>query len=568
MSSVLLFFAFGSVKQALIIFSAVPLAAVGGVFALSIRSLDFSISAGIGFIALFGVAVLNGIVLISYFDQLERSRDAALDDGSGITDDEKAERITERVISGTLARLRPVLATAAVASLGFLPMALSNSEGSEVQRPLATVVIGGLISSTLLTLVVLPVLYHLVYTRRRKRSSGTSATVVPALLLLLFVGTSAQAQVLPLDSAVSRALRTHPTITAAELNVQQQEVLRRTAFQLNPINAQYQHGQINSGYARDFNLQATTGIDFLPVMHQRAAYLKESLRLAEADQLTTRSVVKESAGGAYLQWTMAAEQIALLKRLDTIYSRLATYADRKFEVGQTGRLEKVSAQSSADQIAIELRRAEGDLAVYQAELERWTGGLNGALPDTNSMTLLAHAPDPDVGMDPVLLQEQQRVALAEKAWKLERSQWAPSLQGGGFYQSLDGLSPFSGYLMVHRCPLPGSGGQGVRTKAARLRSEIAQQQFEDVRRTRSTELVRTRTRLVQLRENLAYYEGTGTALASTLRGDAERAYLNGDVGYMEFIQGVDRSYRIDSEHLRTRFELALTLLHLKSLLGQ
>ena len=81
-------------------------------------------------------------------------------------------------------------------------------------------------------------------------------------------------------------------------------------------------------------------------------------------------------------------------------------------------------------------------------------------------------------------------------------------------------------------------------------------------------LIRTRTRLVQLRENLAYYEGTGTALASTLRGDAERAYLNGDVGYMEFIQGVDRSYRIDSEHLRTRFELALTLLHLKSLLGQ
>ena len=564
---VLLFFAFGSVKQALIIFSAVPLAAVGGVFALSIRSLDFSISAGIGFIALFGVAVLNGIVLISYFDQLERSRDVALDDGSGITDDEKAERITERVISGTLARLRPVLATAAVASLGFLPMALSNSEGSEVQRPLATVVIGGLISSTLLTLVVLPVLYHLVYTRRRKRSSGTTATVVPTLLLLLLFGTSAQAQVLPLDSALSRALRTHPTITAAELNVQQQEVLRRTAFQLNPINAQYQHGQINSAYARDFNLQATTGIDFPTVIAQRAAYLKESLRLAEADQLTTRSVVKESAGGAYLQWAMAAEQIALLKRLDTIYSRLATYADRKFEVGQTGRLEKVSAQSSADQLAIELRRTEGDLAVYQAELERWVGGLNGALPDTNSMTLLAHAPDPGVGSDPVLMQEQQRVAFAEKAWKLERSQWAPSLQGGGFYQSLDGLTPFSGYLIGASMPLPGSG-QGVRTKAARLRSEIAQQQFEDVRRTRSTELVRTRTRLVQLRENLAYYEGTGTALASTLRSDAERAYLNGDVGYMEFIQGIDRSYRIDSEHLRTRFELALTLLHLKSLQGQ
>ncbi|MBP6311412.1 MAG: CusA/CzcA family heavy metal efflux RND transporter [Flavobacteriales bacterium] len=554
---ILLFFAFGSVKQALIIFSAVPLAAVGGVFALSLRDLDFSISAGIGFIALFGVAVLNGIVLISYFDQLKKEEDGL---------EENDERVTERVVKGTLARLRPVLATAAVASLGFLPMALSNSEGSEVQRPLATVVIGGLISSTLLTLVVLPVLYHLVHTRKRKRRSGTTSIVASSILFFAMLGNTVQGQVLPMDSAVNRALRSHPTITAAELNVQQQDVLRRTAFQLSPMNAQYQHGQINSGYAHDYNIQAVTGIDFPTVIAQRASYLKESMRLAEADQVTTRALVKENAGGAYLQWTMGTEQIALLKRLDSVYTRLSRYAARKFEVGQTGRLEKVSAQSSADQVRVELRRAEGDLAVYQAELERWTGALNGALPDTNAITTLAHEQDPGGGTDPVLMQEQQRATLAEEAWKLERSQWAPSLQGGGFYQTLESEAPFSGYLIGASIPLPG-GGQGTRTKAARLRSEIAQHQLEDLRRTRETELVRTRTRLTQLRENLAYYEGTGASLAATLRSDAERAYLSGDIGYMEFIQGIDRSYHIDSEHLRIRYELALTLLHLKSLQG-
>ena len=143
---ILLYFTFNSAKEAVLIFTAIPLAAIGGVFALQMRGMPFSISAGVGFIALFGVAVLNGIVLISYFKQLET---------------EGVKNLYQRIVQGALVRLRPVLMTAAVASLGFLPMALSQGAGAEVQRPLATVVIGGLITSTLLTLVVLPVLYAL-----------------------------------------------------------------------------------------------------------------------------------------------------------------------------------------------------------------------------------------------------------------------------------------------------------------------------------------------------------------------------------------------------------------------
>ncbi|MBT1711438.1 CusA/CzcA family heavy metal efflux RND transporter [Fulvivirgaceae bacterium PWU5] len=151
----LLYFTFGSVRQSLLIFTAIPLAAIGGVFALVVRGMPFSISAGIGFIALFGVAVLNGIVLIAQFN---RSRQ------EGMTD------LREIVLHGTAERLRPVLMTALVASLGFLPMALSGSAGAEVQKPLATVVIGGLVTSTLLTLVVLPVLYSYVERKQTKSS--------------------------------------------------------------------------------------------------------------------------------------------------------------------------------------------------------------------------------------------------------------------------------------------------------------------------------------------------------------------------------------------------------------
>lgn len=152
---ILLYFAFGSVRHGLLIYTAIPLSSIGGVLALWVRGMPFSISAGVGFIALFGVAVLNGIVMIAEFNRLKRE---------GVKD------LHEVIRQGTMTRLRPVIMTAMVASLGFLPMALSHGSGAEVQKPLATVVIGGLVSATLLTLIVLPVLYDLVEAATTRRT--------------------------------------------------------------------------------------------------------------------------------------------------------------------------------------------------------------------------------------------------------------------------------------------------------------------------------------------------------------------------------------------------------------
>jgi cobalt-zinc-cadmium resistance protein CzcA len=142
---VLLYFAFESLKDTLLIYTAIPLAAIGGVLALWSRGMPFSISAGVGFIALFGIAVLNGIVMIEHFKELRKEAKLKLDD---------------LIIAGAKDRIRPVLLTAVAAAMGFLPMAISTSAGAEVQRPLATVVIGGLVSATALTLIILPVLYR------------------------------------------------------------------------------------------------------------------------------------------------------------------------------------------------------------------------------------------------------------------------------------------------------------------------------------------------------------------------------------------------------------------------
>ena len=144
-------------RQALLVYSGIPLAVTGGVAALWLRDMPFSITAAVGFIALTGVAVLNGVVLVSYFNQLR----------------EEGKDLLTAVIEGSLTRLRPVLMTAAVASLGFVPMAIATGAGAEVQRPLATVVIGGIISSTFLTLVLLPVLYAW---GERRSNNGTPGT--------------------------------------------------------------------------------------------------------------------------------------------------------------------------------------------------------------------------------------------------------------------------------------------------------------------------------------------------------------------------------------------------------
>ena len=552
----LLFFTFNSVKRALLIYTAIPMSAIGGVLALMARGMPFSISAGVGFIALFGVAVLNGIVLIATFDQLEKE---------GISD------LKERVLKGTRTRLRPVLMTAAVASLGFLPMALSGNAGAEVQRPLATVVIGGLITATALTLMVLPVLYLLFMGggRRRNDANGGKANaplIVATVLLIMIGGTSSAQEPMPMDTAIARALRTHPSMTAAELRVQEQDALRGTAFGLQPLNAQFSHGQTQGPYPKDIILEANTGFAFPTTIARRAAYLKESLHLAENEKLNTSAYVKESAGGAYLQWAMGLEQVRILQQLDSAYSSMAAFATKRFELGETGRLEKTSAQSRAEQVKVRLRQAQADLVAYQVEVERWTGPLSGAVPVPEELLNTARAPDPGGGNDPLLLSLQQRTQVAEAEWKLQRSQWAPSLQGGGFYQTFDGTSPFSGFLIGASIPLPGSG-QGGRTSAARLRSEIAAQELEAARRQRSSERATTQAQLTQLRESLAFYESTGAALGATLRDDALRAYRAGEADYFQFTQGIEQAFQLNAEHLRVRYELALTVLHLRALNG-
>jgi cobalt-zinc-cadmium resistance protein CzcA len=257
---VMLFFAFNNLKHCLLIFSAIPFSAIGGVLALWLRGMPFSISAGVGFIALFGVAVLNGIVLLTEMNKLAM---------------ESNRTIVDIIVTATKTRLRPILITAAVASLGFIPMALSSGAGAEVQKPLATVVIGGLLSATLLTLFVLPIFYQLF---EKKRLGQTTIAILFCIIGLN--ATALQAQELtvkkPLAKVFEQAMLVSPTLKTTEAQRNYYQALSKSSFDPAKLEFRGEIGNVNSSL--NDSKYAVEQVFDLPKVYQAQKNLNETIK--------------------------------------------------------------------------------------------------------------------------------------------------------------------------------------------------------------------------------------------------------------------------------------------------
>jgi cobalt-zinc-cadmium resistance protein CzcA len=413
---VLLYFAFKSVKEALMIYSAIPLAAVGGVLLLWIRDLPFSISAGVGFIALFGIAVLNGIVLIEHFKELKKEGNF--------------DSMESLIKQGTKDRLRAVLLTAMAAALGFLPMAISTNAGAEVQRPLATVVIGGLITATLLTLIVLPVLYAYFNSPKKEKTTSNRKNIAGISVFLFLITMNAKAQENPmnLDALIPLAIENNVGLNANRLQVDQSNALVNSAFSFDKTQVYYEFDEnnlaINNKPLRVFGVQQ----DFrFPTVY----FSEKKLNQANENVVTSNYEIQKKAlerkvTSAYYNYQIAQEKQRVLKTLDSLYSNFAKIAARRFELGETNYLEKITAASKQKQINLKYEESQqGVVLTY--------GGLVKVVQPKDTLVIAAESllklplNTLDVSTSAELGYYQNRISLIQAQRNFEKQQLLPDI---------------------------------------------------------------------------------------------------------------------------------------------
>lgn len=541
----LLFFAFHSVKQGLLIYTAIPLSAIGGILALAIRGIPFSISAGVGFIALFGVAVLNGIVLIAEFNRLR---------AEGYKD---LKRI---VVQGTKIRLRPVLMTATVASLGFLPMAISTGEGAEVQRPLATVVIGGLLIATFLTLFVLPILYIMTHQKAFRLKGKKGIAVVFVFVLLLCFVTQAQVPI-TLQQAIDTALANNLTVKNERLKREYHQQLIKSGANIPATNLVGEYGQMNSIYT-DAKLGISQTINFPTVYSRQKEVLNEEWKSSVLHVGIQEAQLKKHVTQVFFTLLYLRQKKNLLLKNDSIFSEFMNKAALRFKAGESNVLEKTTAENQRGQIALQLKQLEQDVAVVQLQFQLLLNTTTPFVP-TEANTALPRLLAYEVGhlpMHPEVRYWQQQKELAEATTKLERSKLLPELTLGYFLIGMKGNGAddkwYSGALRFHSgqiglgIPLF-NGGQKARIRASAINEKIAATQYEVQLQNLESGYRSALEQYKRQEEMVAYYERTALKHAETIVETANKQFSNGEINYLEYVLLLNQATEIQINYVET-----------------
>jgi cobalt-zinc-cadmium resistance protein CzcA len=538
----LLYFTFSSLRQAILIFTAIPMSAIGGVFALLIRGMPFSISAGVGFIALFGVAVLNGIVLIGIFNQLAK-------DGM--------EDITTRIIEGTKIRLRPVLMTAMVASLGFLPMAMSSGAGAEVQKPLATVVIGGLITATILTLLVLPLLY-LLFNGKNKSGKNSGGKII-TMLALCICTTAAFAQNndtplrLSFEDAYSKALSGNLQLRSSDIAIQRSRALAGASFSLPKTGVFFENEDIrpsdNKGIQK---MGLSQSIEWPGVYTAKKEVLNQQVKSFEYGRQAKALEIRRSLQTAYYTLWYYQSKKQLWEQLDSIYTSLSRAAVLRVKTGESAGLDSIAAHAKSAEINVQLRMLEKDMEVQQTALKTILNTDSSFLPENKPLSRIETQ---TINMDgvsahPTLMLQQQAISVASAELKVARRTILPDFSGRFFTQRLYGLSdPYSGFSVSVGIPLLGMGSYKAKVKAANLERDYQQAILNYEQKNLNAAAQQTLQNMDKDRELLHYYENQGLGLATAILNAAQLSYRAGEISFAELSQFMTQAIDIRKNYL-------------------
>ncbi len=552
----LIFLALRSFGHTVMIYVAIPLAAIGGVFSLWARGMPFSVSAGIGFIVLFGVAVLNGLVLINGWNHLKKSGSLPLD---------------KLIIQGARRRVRPILLTALTDILGFLPMAISTSAGAEVQRPLATVVIGGLFTSTLLTLFVLPILYRWL---ESVRGSGLGARRLgTALFWVAVVGAPMGAFTQPaqpadipvirsVEALLDSAQRSNLTLQRLphHLEAAHWHVRRSIAFPKADVSVEY--GQYSS-YENDLAVRLSQTLDFPSLYAARRRWARARYGQMEAQAEAMRRQVDYELRQTWeqLAYWRAIEKV--LARQDSLLERLVASLNRQYAVGAIGRLEMLAAENQRSELRHRRVAAQAEAQRVEAELRRLLGGRTDIRFVPPAVAML---PVPDTAGavsaalgHPLVRAAQEAHAVARRRMQIERRRALPGFTVGVFDMSLKGVElpsgrpagptdRFRGVEAGLSLPLlPG----GYRAAARMARAE-AQMAAIEAQQAQASIQSRVRTLVEMLRTHQAalhYYHTEALPNSQRLIQMAQESFQQGKIDLFRTLTYYDRALQIQQDYL-------------------
>lgn len=549
---ILLYFTFGSIIQSLLIFTAIPMSAIGGIYALYLREMPFSISAGVGFIALFGVAVLNGIVLVAYFNQLKEE---------GMTD------INERIIEGTKIRLRPVLMTALVAALGFLPMAISNSAGGEVQKPLATVVIGGLLSATLLTLFILPVLYS--WTERLKVNKiDNKIVLVLVITSFLFYSENSYTQdtYIGIDKAVEMAKSNHPSMRVAALEISKQNELKKAGYAFQKTNIDYSRGQLNTAI-NDYQFTITQDFKFPTYYNKTKQLYAEKQKGKELERNIISQNLEYEIRAIYIDLYWIKDQVNNTKESIAYLEEYYIIAQKKQSTGESSSIETQVIGVKKFKALSQLKSLEQEYDLKLNQLKLWLGNeLEVSIEHLPFHQLEFKVSDSAYIHSPLFLLSNQEINISNKQFELQKASALPDWSVGYFNQQIESIQGFQGINIGLKIPLL-IGSEKGKVKAAKLDQEIAESNREVNKLALQNYLTRELQTITKLKETINYIETEGVPLVKQLLKANQTLLKEGEVDYIQYLESLKDFNAINLEYINLLKEYNQSVLKTQALLG-
>ncbi|WP_121665517.1 CusA/CzcA family heavy metal efflux RND transporter [Mesonia aquimarina] len=524
---ILIYFALKSFSQTLMIYLAIPMACIGGVFALWLRDMPFSISAGVGFIVLFGVAVLNGLVMINGLNELKA---------------EGKTNLTDRILLGTKRRVRPIMLTALTDIFGFLPMAISTSSGAEVQQPLATVVIGGLLTATLLTLFILPVLYKWIEQRKEKKGAlkikPGFAIVLLALCSSSFSFGQGKTPTINLEEAVEKAKKQYYLLQNKNLSIEQEKTYKSEVVDLGTTKIFTAGEEINNG----------SGVYTLVGINQQDIDLlgigtKQNLletRIALAEKVANFSEI-ELELAVRKSWTQVytdKQKFKLYKSLDSIYKKFTKAAQLNFEVEAISQLEYKSAIIKARQISLQQSQYK---KAYKNSLKKFNLWLASdtlfSITDEKPIIEIPIRKSDRIENHPEIQLAEKKLANAEATHRLAKNQLLPKFNVQYGFQEINGNGGFYSYQAGVSIPLF-SGAEKRQQKSSEIEQEIASNNLSFTEQKIQIDYENALESFFTWQKNYQFYQTEALPLAEEQKKGALLAYKEGAITYTEFTQWV------------------------------